>query len=225
MGERTLNDKVILITGGARGIGAATARELARRGARLALADLDTEALASTAAAMSPRPLTIELDVTDAAACGAAVERVVGEHGRLDLIWANAGIASFGPLQLTDPAAWTRTVALFRVEGGRGSARELAENRGRAVRSGRRNHPSHLDRHRHGPRGRWLDPLLPGAAIRSTAAAQAHLSGRASRPRHRRRVRAAPATNLQPRVPAGDAGPPSSADHPAGRAGRPVGGT
>ena len=110
MSRWMLNDKVILITGGARGIGAATALELARRGARPVLADVDTEALAATAAAISPRPLTLELDVTDAAACEAAVEQVLEQRGRLDVVWANAGIASFGPLQLTDQAAWGRTV-------------------------------------------------------------------------------------------------------------------
>jgi NAD(P)-dependent dehydrogenase (short-subunit alcohol dehydrogenase family) len=110
MTDWSLDGKVILITGGARGIGAATAVELARRGARPVLADLDAEALADTAAAMSPAPLTIELDVTDRIACEAAVERVLGEHGRLDVVWANAGIASFGPVQLTDPEAWKRTV-------------------------------------------------------------------------------------------------------------------
>jgi NAD(P)-dependent dehydrogenase (short-subunit alcohol dehydrogenase family) len=106
----SLSEKVVLITGGARGIGAATARGLVRRGARPVLADLDSEALARTAAAITPAPLTIELDVTDAAACAAAVERVVAEHGRLDVVWANAGISSFGPLRLSDPAAWIRTV-------------------------------------------------------------------------------------------------------------------
>jgi NAD(P)-dependent dehydrogenase (short-subunit alcohol dehydrogenase family) len=110
MSRWTLNDKVILITGGARGIGAATARELVRRGALPVLADVDTEALAATAAAMSPGPLTLELDVTDASACEAAVQRVLEARGRLDVVWANAGIASFGPLQLTDQAAWARTV-------------------------------------------------------------------------------------------------------------------
>jgi NAD(P)-dependent dehydrogenase (short-subunit alcohol dehydrogenase family) len=110
MSEWTLTDKVFLITGAARGIGAATARELARRGARLALADLDAEALAATAAAMSPPALAIELDVTDAAACQVAVEQALSEYGRLDAVWANAGIASFGPLQLTDPSSWRRTV-------------------------------------------------------------------------------------------------------------------
>ena len=110
MAAWSLIKKVILITGGARGIGAASARELARRGARPVLADLDSRALAATAATISPRPLTIELDVTNAAACEHAVRRAVDEHGRLDVVWANAGIASFGPLQLTDPAAWVRTV-------------------------------------------------------------------------------------------------------------------
>jgi NAD(P)-dependent dehydrogenase (short-subunit alcohol dehydrogenase family) len=110
MGAWSLSDKVILITGGARGIGAATARALAARGAVPVLADLDTEALATTAAAMSPRPLTIELDVTDLGACEAAVERVLAEHRRLDVVWANAGIGSSGPLHLTDPAAWRRTI-------------------------------------------------------------------------------------------------------------------
>jgi NAD(P)-dependent dehydrogenase (short-subunit alcohol dehydrogenase family) len=106
----SLQDKVILITGGARGIGAATATELARRGARPVLADLDTEALAGTAATISPTPLTIELDVTDLSACEAAVQRVLDEHGRLDVVWANAGIATGGPVQLTDPTAWKRTI-------------------------------------------------------------------------------------------------------------------
>ena len=106
----SLKDKVILITGGARGIGAATAKELARRGALPVLADLDGPTLVGTAAGISPAPLTLELDVTDVYACEAAVERVLEEHGRLDVVWANAGIGSSGPLQLTDPSAWTRTV-------------------------------------------------------------------------------------------------------------------
>jgi NAD(P)-dependent dehydrogenase (short-subunit alcohol dehydrogenase family) len=110
MSAWSLNEKVVLITGGARGIGAATAAELAARGAIPVLADLDVDALASTAAKITPTPLTIELDVTDLSACEAAVERVLEEHRRLDIAWANAGIASGGPIRLTDPAAWRRTI-------------------------------------------------------------------------------------------------------------------
>jgi NAD(P)-dependent dehydrogenase (short-subunit alcohol dehydrogenase family) len=93
-----------------RGIGAATAAKLAQRGAVPVLADLDVDALEATAAALTPAPLTIELDVTDLSACEAAVERVLEERGRLDIVWANAGIASGGPVRLTDPAAWRRTI-------------------------------------------------------------------------------------------------------------------
>lgn len=110
MSEWSLHDKVFLITGGARGLGAATAAELARRGARPVLADMDAEALARTRAEITPAPLTLELDVTDFDACVATVARAVNEHGRLDAVWANAGIASFGPLLLADPGAWRRTV-------------------------------------------------------------------------------------------------------------------
>lgn len=110
MSAWSLNEKVVLITGGARGIGAATASKLLERGAIPVLADLDIEALASTAASMTPAPFTVELDVTDLSACEAAVGRVLEEHGRIDIAWANAGIASGGPVQLTNPAAWRRTI-------------------------------------------------------------------------------------------------------------------
>ncbi len=106
----SLRDKVVLITGGACGIGAACSRLLAQRGAVPVLADVDGDALAATAATLRPAALTIELDVTDPVACEEAVARTVSEHGRLDVVWANAGIASLGPIALTSPAAWTRTV-------------------------------------------------------------------------------------------------------------------
>lgn len=98
--------KVVLITGGAGGIGAATAAELARRGWVPVLADIDEQALAASDFD------SVVLDVVDAAACERAVETVLERHGRLDAVWANAGIASFGPLAITDPAAWERTIEI-----------------------------------------------------------------------------------------------------------------
>ncbi len=110
MAPWSLKDKVILITGGARGIGAATAAELARRGAQPVLADVDADGLVRTAEGMTPVPMTVQLDVTDGVACQETVRSVVERSGRLDAVWANAGIASIGPVELTDPAAWTRTI-------------------------------------------------------------------------------------------------------------------
>ncbi len=110
MGAWSLPGKVILITGAAGGIGAATALELGRRGAHCVLADLDREGLARTASSVGGEPLTVELDVTDREACVRATREAVQRHGGLDSVWANAGIASVGPVLQTDPNAWRRTI-------------------------------------------------------------------------------------------------------------------
>jgi NAD(P)-dependent dehydrogenase (short-subunit alcohol dehydrogenase family) len=107
---RSLVDQIVLVTGAARGIGAATAAELHRRGATVVLTDVDVDALRRTAAALGPDVLALPLDVTDAVACESTVAEVAARYGRLDVVWANAGIASFGPLADSDPAAWDRTL-------------------------------------------------------------------------------------------------------------------
>lgn len=106
----SLSGKIILITGGARGIGAATARELARRGAVPVLADVDEAALAKAAADLGNDTLTVVADVTDFAGCEAAVAATVQRHGRIDVVWANAGIGVGGPVELIDPQAWAKVV-------------------------------------------------------------------------------------------------------------------
>lgn len=103
-----LDGKVMLISGGARGIGAAGAAELARRGAIPVLGDVDEAALTATAARLGV--LSVPMDVADYASCEAAVAAAVERHGRLDGVWANAGIAAAGPVELVDPAAWARVV-------------------------------------------------------------------------------------------------------------------
>lgn len=110
MARWKLDRKVILITGGARGIGAAVARELDARGARVVLADVDKVALADTAASFADPPQTIELDVTDLDSCTSAVAAVLDRHGRLDVVWANAGIGAGGAVELVDPDAWDRVI-------------------------------------------------------------------------------------------------------------------
>lgn len=105
-----LRGQVILVTGAASGIGAAGAVELRRRGAVLVLLDQDAAGLETTAAAVGGDPLRVTADVTSALALQSAVADTVARHGRLDMVWANAGMASFGPLALTDPVAWQRCI-------------------------------------------------------------------------------------------------------------------
>jgi NAD(P)-dependent dehydrogenase (short-subunit alcohol dehydrogenase family) len=108
--DASLKGKVILITGAGSGIGAATAVELQRRGAIPVLADCDADALAIANAMLDPTALTITGDVTLAGDCEDMVASTLAQYGRLDVIWANAGIASFGPLAHTDPLAWRRCI-------------------------------------------------------------------------------------------------------------------
>ena len=105
----SLKGQVVLITGGASGIGAATAKALLAQGAVPVLVDCDSAGLAATAASLGG-VLSVCVDVTDFAACQAAVAATLATHGRIDVVWANAGIASFGPLLLTDLDAFKRCV-------------------------------------------------------------------------------------------------------------------
>ncbi len=95
MAHFQLANKVALVTGGARGIGFATARALVARGASVVISDLDAEATASAAAQLhDSRALGIAADVTDRAATQRAVATAVERFGGLDVVVANAGIAS-----------------------------------------------------------------------------------------------------------------------------------
>ncbi len=88
-------NKTVIITGSASGIGRALSEELARRGARLILTDINTEALQETTEAIIKAGGTANgatLDVTDVKAVKQLVDSTVAEYGRLDYIFNNAGI-------------------------------------------------------------------------------------------------------------------------------------
>ena len=105
-----LDGRVALVTGGARGIGAATARRLSADGARVAVLDLDEAGAATTAAPLGG--IGIGCDVTDEAAVQAAVERVVAELGRLDIVVNNAGVTRDNLLFKMTESDWDTVIAV-----------------------------------------------------------------------------------------------------------------
>jgi NAD(P)-dependent dehydrogenase (short-subunit alcohol dehydrogenase family) len=93
----SLSDKVVLITGGGRGLGEATAVALTRRGARVVLADVDLPAAQRVAGTLpTGRALALECDVTQLDSVQGAVRRTLEEFGRIDVVIANAGVLGRG---------------------------------------------------------------------------------------------------------------------------------
>jgi NAD(P)-dependent dehydrogenase (short-subunit alcohol dehydrogenase family) len=108
----SVDSQVVLITGGARGIGAEVAGRLHAKGAKLVLTDLDQAALTARAAELGgdERVLTVVADVRDLAAMQAAVAQGVEKFGGIDVVVANAGIASYGSVLQVDPEAVKRVL-------------------------------------------------------------------------------------------------------------------
>ena len=110
-----LNATVALVTGASSGIGEATARELARRGATVALAARRKDrldALAQEIEAGGGRALALEADVTDRAQAQALVADTVEHLGRLDTVVNNAGVMLIGPIVDAPVEEWDRMIAL-----------------------------------------------------------------------------------------------------------------
>lgn len=102
--------QVVLLTGAGSGIGAAAAHELKARGAFPILVDIDRHMIEPLALALGDDTLCVVADVTDMATCEAAVQAALRRHGRIDVVWANAGVAAFGQLAHIDPVAWKRVI-------------------------------------------------------------------------------------------------------------------
>lgn len=103
--------KRVLITGGARGIGALTAKRLHSRGAKVALLGLEPELLAETAAACGDSPW-FECDVANRSQMDDAVAAAVERLGGLDVAIANAGIGAQMTLIEGDASVWDQTLAV-----------------------------------------------------------------------------------------------------------------
>jgi len=106
-----LSGSSVLITGGASGIGAALARRVAEKGARVGLIDRDAAGLARTAEALAGAETAVA-DLRDREGIAAAVDELAGRLGGLDVAVANAGIATGGPLRLVGPDSVEDTVEI-----------------------------------------------------------------------------------------------------------------
>ena len=108
-----LKERIVAITGGALGIGRATARLFASEGATVAIGDVDlagAEAVAKEILGNGGRAVALGVDVGDAAQVQGFVDRIVAEHGRLDVMFANAGIAHSAPFLEHPEAQWHRVM-------------------------------------------------------------------------------------------------------------------
>jgi NADP-dependent 3-hydroxy acid dehydrogenase YdfG len=107
---RSLAGRVVAITGGARGIGRATAEALVGEGARVAIGDLDVALARRTAVEIGPQVSAFELDVTDRASFEGFVDDVQAQLGPVDVFVNNAGIMPLGPFTEEDDATARRLV-------------------------------------------------------------------------------------------------------------------
>jgi len=105
------SDKVAIVTGGASGIGRALCEELARAGTTVIVADINIEGAEKVAAAVAAaggRARAAKLDVSQRADVRQLVDETTRQHGRLDYMFNNAGIALAGEVRHTPPESWQR---------------------------------------------------------------------------------------------------------------------
>jgi short-subunit dehydrogenase len=107
---RSLTGKVVAITGGARGIGRATAAALVRRDAKVAIGDIDVELAERTAADLGGGTVALALDVTDRASFERFLDEAEQRLGPLDVLVNNAGIMQLGPFAEESDAVAARQI-------------------------------------------------------------------------------------------------------------------
>jgi rhamnulose-1-phosphate aldolase/alcohol dehydrogenase len=115
---KSMAGRVAFVTGGAGGIGSATADRLLQEGACVMLADIDQAALAATLTNLSARHgrdvlRTVAMNVTDEAAVAAAYAQTAVEFGGVDVVVSNAGIASSAPIEDTSLDLWNRNMDIL----------------------------------------------------------------------------------------------------------------
>jgi 3-oxoacyl-[acyl-carrier protein] reductase len=111
-----LKGKVALITGGAQGIGLSIARELAKHGADLALADVNLEKAQASAETLAKETgvqvLALKMDVSSSADAEEGVKKTVDKYSRLDILVNNAGITRDGLIMRMNDSDWDLVIAI-----------------------------------------------------------------------------------------------------------------
>lgn len=109
--DHGLSGRVAVVTGGASGIGAATARLLLARGAAVVIADLASSQGAALAAELGQSALFVPTDVASGNSVEALMQAAQARFGRLDILFNNAGIGSFAATPDLAPEEWHRVIA------------------------------------------------------------------------------------------------------------------
>ncbi|MFF5259961.1 SDR family NAD(P)-dependent oxidoreductase [Actinomadura viridis] len=104
--------RVALITGGASGIGAATARRVVGEGGSVVIADIQDALGAELAGGLGERAAFVHLDVTDEESWAAAVAATTERFGRLDILVNNAGAGHYETIEKTSTETWDRVIAI-----------------------------------------------------------------------------------------------------------------
>lgn len=114
--EKELTGRVALVTGGARGIGAAVVRKLAAEGAHVVIADIDAQEADALAAEMNrgdaSRAIAVQMDVTDEGSVQKGVAEAVLAFGGIDILFSNAGIAPTGAIMDLALYDWERSFSI-----------------------------------------------------------------------------------------------------------------
>ncbi|MFD6424465.1 SDR family oxidoreductase [Streptomyces sp. NPDC060198] len=130
---RSLEGQVVVVTGAARGVGELLARKLSARGATLALVGLEPEELKQVSERLYGESAHWYADVTDHEAMEQVAQEVKARFGKVDVVVANAGVATGGPFVDSDPVAWRRVIEVNLIGSavtGRAFLPVLMESRG-----------------------------------------------------------------------------------------------
>ncbi|MDI3403472.1 SDR family oxidoreductase [Streptomyces cavernicola] len=133
MSKVSLEGQVAVVTGAARGVGELLARKLSARGAKVALLGLEPDELKQVSARLPGESDHWHVDVTDHEAMARVAQQVKERFGKVDIVVANAGVASGGPFTDSDPVAWRRVIEVNLIGSavtGRAFLPVLMESRG-----------------------------------------------------------------------------------------------